>query len=215
LKYSDLTIFHAMASENAAPHIRQFSGTINLGSSIEEDKRSDINLYILLKRFMAFAKHNDGSAQCITNPSNTPTTKECIELFYQHHIVADGIRGSINVSMSKTMGNMKDVRTPFRKYLNKDKVYVYQASLGLVDGRIIVMMLQKDPNLTFRDDIKTSIYDIMQEDTPISVFTKRVREVNVKSDNPRFTNGLAILVAIKDGNKQKLILKSFPKLCNL
>jgi hypothetical protein len=60
-------------------------------------------------------------------------------------------------------------------------------------------MLQTDPNLTFRDEIKTSIYDIMRDDTPISVFTKRVHEVNAKSNNPRFTNHLVIQVAIKYG----------------
>jgi hypothetical protein len=102
------------------------------------------------------------------------------------------------VSMFKTMGDMKDVSTSFRKYLNKEKVYVSQASLGLVDARIIGIMLQTYPNLTFRDDIKTSIYDIMRDYTPISVFTKRVRKVNAKSDNLRFTNGLAIQVSIKD-----------------
>jgi hypothetical protein len=113
--------------------------------------------------------------------------------------------------MSKTMGNMKDVSTLFRKYLNKEKVYVSQASLGLVDVRIIGVMLQTDPNLTFRDDIKTSIYDIMQEDTPISVFTKRVREVNAKSENPCFTNGLAIQVAIKDGKEKETYTEKLSK----
>jgi hypothetical protein len=63
------------------------------------------------------------------------------------------------------------------------------------------VILQTDPNLTFRGDIKTSIYNIMRDDTPISVFKKCVREVNAKSDNPCFTNGLAIQVTIKDGKE--------------
>jgi hypothetical protein len=99
--------------------------------------------------------------------------------------------------MSKMMGDMKDVSTPFWKYLNKEKVSVSRASLGLVDARIIGVMIQTDPNVTFRDDIKTSIYEIMRDNTPISVLTKHVREVNAKSDNPHFTNGLAIQVVIK------------------
>jgi hypothetical protein len=90
------------------------------------------------------------------------------------------------------MDDLNDLATPFMKSLNKEKVYVYQASLGLVDARIIGVMLQTDPNLTFCDDIKTSIFHIMRDDTTISVFTKRVREVNAKYDNPRYTNGLAI-----------------------
>jgi hypothetical protein len=46
-------------------------------------------------------------------------TKEEAELYYQHRIVGDGVRGKTNVAMSKTMGDMKDFATPFRKYLNK------------------------------------------------------------------------------------------------
>jgi hypothetical protein len=62
-------------------------------------------------------------------------------------------------------------------------------------------MLKTDPLLTFHDDLKASIMDIMNDDTPMSVFTKHVREVNPTNDNPRFTNGLAIQVAIKDGKQ--------------
>jgi hypothetical protein len=109
------------------------------------------------------------------------------------------------------MGEMKDISTPFRKYLNKEKFTVSQAYLGLVDARIIGVMLQTYPNLTFRDDIKNSIYDIMRDDTPISVFTKRAREVNAKSDNPRFTNGLAIQVAIKDGKEMETNMEKLSK----
>jgi hypothetical protein len=189
----DPAVFHSTPTDNAAPQIRHFSGTINLGFSIGEDNRSEINASLLLKSFMAFGKQTNedsrikplnGSANRITYPSNIPTTKEGVELYYQHHIVANGIRGKINISMSKTMDDMKDLGTTFRKYLNKEKVYVSQASLGLVDARIIGVMLLSDPNLTFCDDIKTSIYDIMRDDTPISVFTKCVREVNAKYDNP-------------------------------
>jgi hypothetical protein len=59
-------------------------------------------------------------------------------------------------------------------------------------------MLQTDPTLTFRDDIKDSIMDIMSDNTPLTVSAKRVRELKPENDNPRFMNGLAIQVAIKD-----------------
>jgi hypothetical protein len=45
---------------------------------------------------------------------------------------------------------------------------VSHASLGLVDARIIGVMFQTDPQLTFRDDIKTSIFDIRRM-TPLSM----------------------------------------------
>jgi hypothetical protein len=60
-------------------------------------------------------------------------------------------------------------------------------------------MLQTDPHITFQDKNKASIMYIMNDNTPFLVFAKRVRELQPDNDNPRFTNGLAIRVAIKDG----------------
>jgi hypothetical protein len=187
---------------------------------LNDDKRSEVNVSILLKRFMSYAKQTNiefrieplnGSYQSITNPCNITTTEEGVELYYQHLIIGDGVREKINISMSTTLSDMKYLGTPFRKYLNKEKVYVYQASLGLVDTRIVRVMLHTDPQLTFRDDVKYSIFNIMHDDTPISVFTKRVREVNAKTDKPKFTNGLAIQIAIKDGKETEIYTDKISK----
>jgi hypothetical protein len=81
---ADDTVFHTDSIVNAPPKVHHFVGTINLGFAVTESKDSGINVAILLKRIMAFAKHTDpdfridplsGSGQCITNPSNIPTSK--------------------------------------------------------------------------------------------------------------------------------------------
>jgi hypothetical protein len=179
---------------NAPPKARNFFGTINLGFSVPESKGSNSNVSILLKKFMDFLKQTDpdfcteplnGSDQYITNPSNIPTSREGIEPYYQHKVVTDVIWGKINITMTCTMVEMKDSSKPLRKYLNQDKVYVSPAVLGLVDTRIIGAMLQTDPQLTFRNDSKASVVDIMSDNTPLSGFVKRVRELNLYDDNPR------------------------------
>jgi hypothetical protein len=147
----------------------------------------------------------NGSDQCITNPSNIPTSEEGIELYFQHIVVADGIRGKINGIIARTRGERKDFSTPYRKYLNQHTVYVSPAVLGLVD------MLQTDHQLTFRDDIKASIMDIMSDNTPLSVFAKRVRELTPSTDNPRFANGIAIQVAIKDSKETEVHTENLAK----
>jgi hypothetical protein len=48
-KESDATVFHAKQADNAAKQIHQFSGTINLGFTINEVKHNDLNVYVLLK----------------------------------------------------------------------------------------------------------------------------------------------------------------------
>jgi hypothetical protein len=50
----------------------------------------------------------------------------------------------------------------------------------------------------FRYDINAFIMDILSDNTPLSVFAKRVRELKPGNDNLRFTNGLVIQVAIND-----------------
>jgi hypothetical protein len=81
----DATVFNDKPIDNAASQISQFTGTINLNFSISEDKRNEINVSLLLKCCMSFAKQTDadfliepinGGAKSIINPSNIPTTKE-------------------------------------------------------------------------------------------------------------------------------------------
>jgi hypothetical protein len=134
-----------------------------------------------------------------------------MELYYQHRLVTDGIREKINVTMSHTMGKMKAPAAPFWKYLNQENVCVSPAVLGLVDTRIISVLLQTDPTLTFRDGIKASIMDIMSDNIPLTVFSKRVRELKPANDNPRFTNELAIKVAIKDGKTTEAYTEKLAK----
>jgi hypothetical protein len=182
---ADATVFHANSTSNAPPKIRHFIGTINLGFAIVESKRNDTNVALLLKRFMSFAKQTDpdfriepfnGQGQCISNPRNIPPSKYGMELYYQHRVVTVGIQGGNNVTMSCPMGEMKDPAT--RKYLNQEKVYVPPSVLGLVDTRVIGVMIQTDPVLTFRDNLKSYIMDIISDNTPLTVFSKRVRELD-------------------------------------
>jgi hypothetical protein len=78
--------------------------------------------------------------------------------------------------MSKSIGKMKEKNSVLRSYLNKEKVYASQASLGLLDARIIGVFLQADPNLTVCDDLKQSIMEVMADGTPKSIFPRRVME---------------------------------------
>jgi hypothetical protein len=79
-------------------------------------------------------------------------------------------------------------------------VYVSQASLGLVDLWLLGVFLQADPNLTFRDDLKQALMDVMADGTP-SIFPKRVKEPSDDLSRIHFTNGLAVQVAIPDSKK--------------
>jgi hypothetical protein len=96
---------------------------------------------------------------------------------------------------------MKETNSAFRSYINTEKVYVSHASLGLVDANLIDILLQADPNLTFRDDLQQTIMEVMADDASISIFPKKVKEPSNDSSNIRFTNGLDVQVAIPDSKK--------------
>jgi hypothetical protein len=146
---ADELIFHEPAKQVEAPLVRSFTGTLETGFSI--GSAVDVSISVLLKRFLLYALKNDpdfhiillkGGNQIIAYPNGIPTTKEGIDLYLEHNIVKDGVRGNITVTMMKSIGQMKDMGSAFRTYLNKEKVYVSQAALGLFDARIIGVFLQ-------------------------------------------------------------------------
>jgi hypothetical protein len=48
VKYSDPAVFHATLSNNAAPHIRQFAGTIHLGFSLGPSEKISASILTFL-----------------------------------------------------------------------------------------------------------------------------------------------------------------------
>jgi hypothetical protein len=81
-KEADDNVFNAVVTPNAPPRpVCHFVGTINLRFAVSESKKGTMNIPLLLKRVMSYAKQTDsefrleplnGSGQCITNPSNIP-----------------------------------------------------------------------------------------------------------------------------------------------
>jgi hypothetical protein len=56
--------------------------------------------------------------------------------------------------------------------LNKETLYVKQASLVLIDARIIGVLLQANPTLIFHNDLKEAIMEAMGDNTQISILPK-------------------------------------------
>jgi hypothetical protein len=192
------SLYFTWSRQTMQHHISSNWWAPSIGFTIKEAQRPQGSYWWSAS---CFSERLNGSTQSITISSNIPTTKEGAEMYSQHR-VGDGVREKINVAMSKTMGDMKYIATPFRMYLNKEKVPVSQEFLDLVDARIICVMLHTDPQLMFWDDIKSSIFDIMLWYTNFSLH-QMCRQANAKNDNPKFANGLAIQVAIKDGKEKE------------
>jgi hypothetical protein len=111
---ADDSIFHDTVKTAEPPMIRIFTCTLEIG--FMTGTTYTINVCTLLKRFFSFALKTDrdfrtqslqGGDQSIAWPNMTPVTKEGIDLYFQHKIVKYGVRGKINVTMSKSIGQMK------------------------------------------------------------------------------------------------------------
>jgi hypothetical protein len=131
----DESVLHAPAKKVETPLVRRFTVTIDIGFSI--GSYVDVNVSVLLKIFLSYALKThprfrilplQGGNQSIAYPDDTPNTKEGIDLYFQHKIVKYGVRGKINVTMEKSIGQMKYMNSAFRSYLNREKVYGSQSA---------------------------------------------------------------------------------------
>jgi hypothetical protein len=118
-----------------APLGRSFTGTLEIGFSI--GMANGINVSALLNRFLSFTLKTDTEFhilpleegnQSIAWPNGIPPSKKGIDLYFQHNTVKDGVRGKINVTMSKSIGKIKEIHSAFRAYLNNEKVYASQVA---------------------------------------------------------------------------------------
>jgi hypothetical protein len=97
-----------------SPLVHNFTGTLEICLSIGTS--ADINVSALLKRFISYTLKTDpkfsilppgGGNQSIAYPNGIRTTKEGIDLYVQHKMVKDGLRGKINATMMKYIGEVK------------------------------------------------------------------------------------------------------------
>jgi hypothetical protein len=104
------------AKQVEAPLVRNFTGTLEIGFSIVSS--ADVNISVLLKRFLSYALKTNpefhilplqGRDQSIAYPNGIPAAKEGIDFYFQHKMGKDGVRGKINVTMTKSIGQMKDM----------------------------------------------------------------------------------------------------------
>jgi hypothetical protein len=121
---ADDSVFHETATVGDAPIVRSFTGTLEIGFTLTSTE--EVNVSTLLKRFLSFALKTDkgfriqplqGGDQSIAWPNDIPVTKEGINLYFKHKVVKDGVRGEINITMSKSIGQMKENTSIFRTYL--------------------------------------------------------------------------------------------------
>jgi hypothetical protein len=118
---ADDSIFHTTTTTSAYPMVRSFTGTLKIGFTVTST--DEVNISTLLKLFLYFALKTDkdfqiqpllGGDRSIAWPNGIPGTKEGIDLYFKHKVAKYGVKGKINVTMTKSIGQMKENTSLFR-----------------------------------------------------------------------------------------------------
>jgi hypothetical protein len=61
---------------------------------------------------------------------DVPGGREGIEGYYRHKVKANNVNGKMRIIESISLGALRKKKTPFRNYLDENRVYINSAQLG-------------------------------------------------------------------------------------
>jgi hypothetical protein len=127
---TDDAVFRNTPTSFEPTRVNSFTGTLKIGFINIASDQGEVNISILLNRCLSCALKMDKDFRIL--PLDGFSQRISILTSYQplkrvsnfNKVVKDGIRGKINVAMSKSIGDFKNQDSSFRHYLNKEKNYV-------------------------------------------------------------------------------------------
>jgi hypothetical protein len=126
-----------------------------------------------LKEFVNAARRQDaefsilplhGSGNNICNAMDVPGNLEGIERYYGHGVKANNVNGKMRIISSMALGALKNINSPFRNYLDDNRVYINNAQVGAEEGISLGWIFKAHPAFGFRDDIKERLISMMTKD---------------------------------------------------
>jgi hypothetical protein len=131
-------------------------------------------------------------------PADVPNSKEGIQKYFRHSVSVNNVDGSIKIQTKFSISQLKHPSSTFRQYLNKERVHINSAQLGVEEGVTMGWCWKSHPAFRYRDDMKSHLKIIMgkaNEDTSYALFPKNTRYI-CKSDWEKLsTTGIALWIA--------------------
>jgi hypothetical protein len=75
-----------------------------------------------------------GQYNILCIPANVPNSKEGILKYFRRRVSANNVAGSIKIQTKFSISQLKHPSSTFRKYLNKERLYINSATLGVEEG---------------------------------------------------------------------------------
>jgi hypothetical protein len=108
------------------------------------------------------------------------------------------VAGSIKIQTKFSISQLKHPSSTFRQYLNKERVHINSAQLGVEKGTTMDWCWKSHPALGYRDEMKYFLKLMMgkaHEDTSYALFPKNIRYIR-RSDGAKLsTTGIALRIA--------------------
>jgi hypothetical protein len=122
-------------------------------------------------------------------------------------VSVNNVSGSIKIQTNFLIFQLKHPSSTFRQYLNKERVHINSAQLGVEEGVIMGWCWKSHPAFGHRDEMKSCLKLMMgkaHEDTSYALFPKNIRYIS-KSDGAKLsTTGIALQIAKRPGISKQL-----------
>jgi hypothetical protein len=169
-----------------------------------------------IKQFIAAARAIDkdfcllplgGQYNNLCIPADVPSSKEGILKYFRHRVSVNNVAGSIKIQTKFSISQFKHPSSTFRQYLNKERVHISSAQLGVEEGVTMGWCCKFHPAFGYRDEMKSRLKLMMgkaHEDTSYALFPKNIRYIR-KSDGAKLiTTGIALRIAKRPGVSEQL-----------
>jgi hypothetical protein len=169
-----------------------------------------------IKQFIAAASAIDkdfcllslgGQDNNLCIPADVPNSKEAIQKYFRHRVSVNNVSDSIRIQTKFSISQLKHPSSTFRQYLNKERVHINSAQLGVEEGVTMGWCWKFNPSFGYRDEMKSRLKLMMgksHEDTSYALFPKNIRYIR-KSDGAKLsTTGIALRIAKRPGVSEQL-----------
>jgi hypothetical protein len=117
------------------------------------------NVARVIKQFIAAARaiNKDfcllplgGQGNNICIPADVPNYKEGILKYFRHRVSVNNVSGSIKIQTKFSISQLKHPSSTFRQYLNKERVHINSAQLGVEEGVTMGWCWKSHPAFGYR-----------------------------------------------------------------
>jgi hypothetical protein len=90
-------------------------------------------------------------------PEDVPNSKEGIQKYFRHRVSVNNVAGSIKIQTKFSISQLKHPSSTFRQYLNKERVHINSAQLGVEEGVTMGWCCKSHLAFRYRDEAKSRL----------------------------------------------------------